>query len=560
MRRTRLVLTLLAAAAGARGAAAQENGAHDHAMPMAADPVAGGRTPLYDNLGRYHMAITTRSSMAQRYFDQGLRLTYAFNHDEAIKSYREGTREDSTCAMCWWGIAYALGPNINVPMDTSAVAPAWDALQRAVKLAPIVSPREQAYIKALAARYVPIAAADRTGLDSAWADAIGNVSRRYPADDDAATLHAEALMDLRPWHYWTNAGKPLAPSTLATVAILERVVKRNPDHPGACHFYIHAIEASNFAERAVPCADRLGSLMPGAGHLVHMPTHIYVRLGRWEEAVEHNAMAVHVDQEYLDARHPTGVYPIGYVPHNYHVMWEALTMTGRSTEALAAARAIQSKVPIEVVHTIPPLEYFSPVALFTLVRFSRWDDVLGEPAPDTDLRYTTGIWYYARGLAHAAKGNLDSAGVALDSVRAIAEKIPPEQTANLNSSRALLQIAAHHLAADIAARQGHVDQAVRAFRSGIAIEDDLVYDEPTAWIIPLRQPLGEVLLAAGRPKDAERSYRQDLIRYPNNGWSLHGLARALKAQGRTREAGTVERQFRKVWEKSDVKMADRGKR
>lgn len=560
MRRTRLVLTLLAAAAGARGAAAQENGAHDHAMPMAADPVAGGRTPLYDNLGRYHMAITTRSSMAQRYFDQGLRLTYAFNHDEAIKSYREGTREDSTCAMCWWGIAYALGPNINVPMDTSAVAPAWDALQRAVKLAPIVSPREQAYIKALAARYVPIAAADRTGLDSAWADAIGNVSRRYPADDDAATLHAEALMDLRPWHYWTNAGKPLAPSTLATVAILERVVKRNPDHPGACHFYIHAIEASNFAERAVPCADRLGSLMPGAGHLVHMPTHIYVRLGRWEEAVEHNAMAVHVDQEYLDARHPTGVYPIGYVPHNYHVMWEALTMTGRSTEALAAARAIQSKVPVEVVHTIPPLEYFSPVALFTLVRFSRWDDVLGEPAPDTDLRYTTGIWYYARGLAHAAKGNLDSAGVALDSVRAIAEKIPPEQTANLNSSRALLQIAAHHLAADIAARQGHVDQAVRAFRSGIAIEDDLVYDEPTAWIIPLRQPLGEVLLAAGRPKDAERSYRQDLIRYPNNGWSLHGLARALKAQGRTREAGTVERQFRKVWEKSDVKMADRGKR
>jgi tetratricopeptide (TPR) repeat protein len=559
MRGTRLVLTLLAAA-GARGAVAQENGAHDHAMPMAADSVAGGRTPLYDNLGRYHMAITTRSSMAQRYFDQGLRLTYAFNHDEAIKSYREGTREDSTCAMCWWGIAYALGPNINVPMDTSAVGPAWDALQRAVELAPIVSPREQAYIKALAARYVPIAAADRTGLDSAWADAIGNVSRRYPADDDAATLHAEALMDLRPWHYWTSAGKPLAPSTLATVAILERVVKRNPDHPGACHFYIHAIEASNFAERAVPCADRLGSLMPGAGHLVHMPTHIYVRLGRWEEAVEHNAMAVHVDQEYLDARHPTGVYPIGYVPHNYHVMWEALTMTGRSTEALAAARAIQSKVPIEVVHTIPPLEYFSPVVLFTLVRFSRWDDVLAEPAPDADLRYTTGIWYYARGLAHAAKGNLDSAGVALDSVRAIAEKIPPEQTANLNSSRALLQIAAHHLAADIAARQGHVDQAVRAFRSGIAIEDDLVYDEPTAWIIPLRQPLGEVLLAAGRPKDAERSYRQDLIRYPNNGWSLHGLAEALKAQGRTREADTVERRFRKVWEKSDVKMADRGNR
>ncbi|MGN6392131.1 MAG: tetratricopeptide repeat protein [Gemmatimonadales bacterium] len=560
MRGTRLVVALLAAVAEAGAVAAQETGAHDHAMPMAADSSVGGRTPLYDNLGRYHMAITTRSSVAQQYFDQGLRLTYAFNHDEAINSYREGTRQDSTCAMCWWGIAYALGPNINVPMDTAAVQPAWNALQHAVKLAPAATRREQAYIKALATRYVPVTAADRTGLDSAWAGAIGEVARRYPADDDAATLHAEALMDLRPWHYWTNAGKPLAPSTLQTVTILEGVLKRNPDHPGACHFYIHAIEASNFAGRAVPCAERLGSLMPGAGHLVHMPTHIYMRLGRWEDAVEHNAMAVHADQEYLDARHPTGVYPLGYVPHNYHVMWEALNMTGRSTEALAAARTIQSKVPIEVVRMIPPFEYYSPVALFTLVRFSRWNDALAEPAPEPDLRYTTGIWYYARGLAHAAKGHFDSAAVALDSVGAIAAKIPPEQTANLNSSRALLQVAEHHLAADIAARRGRVDEAVRGFRAGIAIEDDLVYDEPTAWAIPLRQPLGAVLLAAGRPRDAERAYRQDLVRYPNNGWSLHGLAEALKAQGRTREAAAVEKQFRKVWEKSDVKVAEVGKR
>jgi tetratricopeptide (TPR) repeat protein len=540
---------------GAGSLPAQEHEHHEMDASMADS--AGGRTPLYGNLGTYHMAVTTRSAVAQQYFDQGLRLTYGFNHDEAIKSYTEGTREDSTCAMCWWGIAYALGPNINLPMDTGAVRPAWEALQQAVKFAPLVSPREQAYIKALQARYVAEPVADRSSLDSAWARTIGDVSRRYPKDDDAATLYAEALMDLRPWNYWSNAGRPRAPSTLAQVAVLERVTKRNMNHPGACHFYIHAIEASPFPERALPCAERVGSLVPGAGHLVHMPTHIYMRLGRWDEAVEHNAMAVHVDQEYLDARHPTGVYPLGYVPHNYHVMWEALEMTGRSREALEAARAIGDKVPADVVRMIPPLEYFSPVLLFTLARFSRWDDVMKEPAPPAEFGYTTGIWHYTRGLAFAARGELDSAAVARDSVAAIAATIPPEQMVNLNSSRALLQVAERHLAADIAAREQRTDEAVRDFREGIAIEDELTYDEPTAWPLPLRQQLGAVLLAAGRPKAAEQAYREDLVRYPNNGWSLHGLAEALKAQGRDREAAVVEARFRKVWAKSDVTLAMR---
>jgi tetratricopeptide (TPR) repeat protein len=532
---------------------AQEHEHHGHEMNAAtADSSAGDRTPLYDNLGTYHKPITTSSATAQRYFDQGLRLTYGFNHDEAIKSYREGIREDSTCAMCWWGIAYALGPNINVPMDTAAVRPAWEALQQAVRLAPRASARDQAYIRALQARYSPDPTANRTALDSAWSRAIGDVARRYPKDDDAATLYAESLMDLRPWNYWNNAGKPRAPSTLETVAVLERVVKRTLDNPGACHFYIHAIEASNFAARAVPCAERLGSLVPGAGHLVHMPTHVYMRLGRWEDAVEHNAMAVHVDQEYLDARHPTGVYPLGYVPHNYHVMWEALCMTGRSAEALAAARAIAEKVPADVVRMIPPFEYYSPVVLFTLARFSRWDDVLAEPAPAPDLRYTTGIWHSTRGLAHAAKGALDSAAVERDSVAAIAAQIPPEATANLNSERTLLQIAERQLSGGLAARRNRVDEAVMALREGIALEDELTYDEPSAWALPLRQQLGAVLLAAGRPKEAEQAYREDLVRYPNNGWSLHGLAASLGAQGRAKEAARVEAQFRKVWAKADV--------
>jgi tetratricopeptide (TPR) repeat protein len=514
-----------------------------------------GRTPLYDNLGTYHMAITTRSPVAQRYFDQGLRLTYGFNHDEAIKSYREGIREDSTCAMCWWGVAYALGPNINLPMDTAAVRPAWEAVQQAAKYAPVASAKERAYVRALQARYAADPPADRAPLDSAWASAIGEVSRHYPRDDDAATLHAEALMDLRPWNYWNNAGKPRAPSTLETVTILERIVKRTLDNPGACHFYIHAIEASTFAARALPCAERLGSLVPGAGHLVHMPTHIYMRVGRWEDAAEHNAHAVHVDQKYVEARHPTGVYPLGYVPHNYHVMWEALDMLGRSEDALAAARTIAGKVPADVVRMIPPFEYYSPVVLFTLARFSRWDDVLAEPAPDSGLRYTTGVWHYTRGLAFAAKGKLDSAAVERDSLAAIATAIPPEAMANLNSMRTLLQIGERHLAGALAARQKRTDNAVRAIRAGIALEDELTYDEPSAWALPLRQQLGALLLAAGRPKEAETAYREDLVRYPNNGWSLHGLAVSLKAQGRTKEAAAAAAAFQKAWARADVKLA-----
>ena len=330
-------------------------------------------------------------------------------------------------------------------------------------------------------------------------------------------------------------------------------MKRTLDNPGACHFYIHAIEASPFAARAVPCAERLGSLVPGAGHLVHMPTHIYMRLGRWDEAVEHNEHAVHVDQEYVAARHPTGVYPLGYVPHNYHVMWEALSMLGRSEEALAAARTIADKVPADVVRTIPPFEYYSPVVLFTLARFSRWDDLLKAPAPAPDLRYTTGVWHYTRGLAYAARGALDSAALERDSLAAIAAAIPPEATANLNSMRTLLQIGERHLAGELAARRKRTDDAVRALRAGIALEDELTYDEPSAWALPLRQQLGALLLTAGRSKEAEAAYREDLIRYPNNGWSLHGLAESLKAQGRAKEAAAADARFRRAWARADVK-------
>jgi tetratricopeptide (TPR) repeat protein len=518
---------------------------------------SSGETPLYENLGTLHHTITTQSDMAQKFFDQGLRLTYAFNHDEAIKSFKQGLKHDSTCAMCYWGVAYALGPNINLPMDTSLVQPAWEATYNAVRYSVNVTPRERAYIDALAKRYSADRTANRASLDTAWARAIGRVSRLYPEDDDAATLYAEALMDLRPWNYWTNGGDPKAKSTLETVRVLETVVKRNPNHPGACHFYIHAIEASSQASRAVPCAQRLGKLMPGAGHLVHMPTHIYIKLGQWDLAAEHNAHAVHADEQYINERHPTGVYPMGYYPHNFHVMWYALNMLGRSEEAIRAARSIGEKVPPAVVKQVPALEYFSPTLLYTLARFSKWDEILRQPAPAQHLRYTTGIWHYARGLAYTAKDQPDSAAAERDKLVAIAEATPADQTMNLNSAGGLLAIARAHLAGEMAAQQGRIDEAVLQLEVAIKAEDELTYEEPPAWYMPLRQRLGAIQLAAGRPVRAEKVFREDLERRPENGWSLFGLAQSLKAQNKTKSAAKIEERFEKAWSTADVKLATR---
>ena len=528
---------------------------HHHPPGMPTAESASAPTPLYENLGSLHHTVTTQSDKAQQYFDQGLRLTYAFNHDEAIKSFKQALVHDSTCAMCYWGIAYALGPNINLPMDSSLVRPAWDASYNAVRLSVNVSPQEQAYIDALSKRYSADPKANRAALDTAWARAIGAVSRKYPDDADAAVLYAESLMDLRPWNYWSNAGKPLAPSTKEQVKVLEQVVKRNPDHPGACHFYIHAIEASPEARKALPCAQRLGSLMPGAGHLVHMPTHIYIKLGEWDLAAEDNAHALHADEEFINERHPTGVYPLGYYTHNFHVMWYALNMLGRSEDALKAARTIGERISPEVVKQIPSLEYFSPTVLYTLVRFSRWDDILKQPRPAAHLRYTTAIWHYARALAFTAREQTDSAAVERDSMVAIADELPADQMLNLNSSKSLLEIAKAHLAGEMAAQAGQVDEAVAQLQAAIQGEDQLVYDEPPAWYMPLRQRLGTILLAAGRPVRAEKVFREDLDRRPENGWSLYGLAQSLRAQNKLKPAEKIDERFERAWKTADVKLA-----
>ena len=534
---------------------AQGEPAHHHDKAAMQAAAAHAKTPLYDNLGTLHMAITSGTPAAQKYFDQGLRLTYGFNHEEAVNSFTEGARLDSACAMCYWGIAYALGPNINLPMDTGAVKPAYESIERALKLSAKVTPHERAYIQALAKRYALQPPADRAPLDSAYATAMGAVAKRYPADPNAATLYAEALMDLRPWRYWTNAGKPMAASTLEQLSVLERAVKRYPDHIGACHLYIHAIEASNEAAKALPCANRLAQLAPGAGHLVHMPSHIYLRLGMWEEAVEHNEHAVHADEKFIQDRHPTGVYPIGYYPHNWHMMWAALQQLGRGEETIQAGRKVVEIVNPDVIRQVPFLEGYAPVPLMSLVRFSRWADVLKEPAPPADFHYATAMWHYARGLAFTETGRPDSAKVEAAKLTAGADSVPEQAAVGQNSARALLAIAGKHLGGTMAAKAGRTDEAVKLLTEGVALEDELVYDEPPDWSLPLRQPLGAVLLAAERPAEAEKAYREDLKRYPRNGWSLNGLARSLKAQGKTSEAATVEEQFRKTWQKADVKLA-----
>ena len=425
----------------------------------------GAAVPLYDNLGQLSHRISTGSAAAQRYFNQGLRLTYAFNHDEAIASYTQATREDSTCAMCWWGIAYAMGPNINAPMDTSAYRPAYAAMQRAVKLAPKATPYERDMIRAMATRYSPEPVANRAGLDSAYNKAMKAAAKKYPNDAEALTLYAESQMNLSPWNYWENRGTKARPGTQETVRTLERAIARTPDHAGACHFYIHIVEASTTPERAVPCADRLAKLMPGAGHLVHMPSHIYMRVGRYDLVADHNHEAVAEDQSYIQDRKPTGFYKYTYYPHNWHMLWMGLIQLGRGAEAIDASRELAKVVPVDVVATVPPLETYFPPPYWTLVRFGKYDEMLAEPEPAAPLKYTRAMWRYSRGIAFAGKGRTAEAQTELDSVAAAAAATPKEASAGINSQKVLLELAERHLAGPAGPRQGRLgggDQGVRA--------------------------------------------------------------------------------------------------
>jgi hypothetical protein len=501
--------------------------------------------PLYDNLGDFHRKVTARP-IAQRYFDQGLRLYYAFNHAEAIRAFEEGARRDPSCAMCWWGAALARGPNINAPMDTGAVAPAWAAIAKAQRLAPRGTRVERALIGALAKRYSADPKADRARLDSAYAKAAVAVVRAYPADDDAQSLAAEAMMDLRPWNYWERDGTP-QPGTADLVARLEQVMARSPAHPGACHFYIHAVEAAA-PEKAVPCAERLAALMPGAGHIVHMPGHIYIRVGRYADAIAANEHAVHADESYIGReRPPLGIYTGAYYPHNYHFLAFAAQLTGQSGKAIEAARIVSERIPLEVAAQVP---FAQPIVVFhqlELQTFGRWDELLALPLPRSDLRFAVALAHFTRGMAFSATGREAEAKAALDSVETIAKALPADDT------RVSAEIGAYVLSAELAARAGRTEEALKALEAARELEDGMLYQEPPFWHQPVRHHLGALLLSAGRPADAEQRYREDLKRFPKNAWALAGLAASLKAQGKAAEAAEAEAQLAAAG--ADVKLA-----
>jgi tetratricopeptide (TPR) repeat protein len=517
-------------------------------------PVADGRPVFYDSLGSYSYRITTASPEAQRWFDQGLRLVYAFNHNEAQRAFRQASLLDPQCAMCYWGIALTEGSNYNHPTDADREKKALAAVQQAQQLSAAARPQERALIQAIAKRHSADAGAQRAELDRAYADAMREVSRQFPDDLEAATFFADAMMNLRPWNLWAPDGTPY-PGTEELVQTLERVLARNPNHPGALHLYIHAVEASREPGRAEAAADRLVKQMPGAGHMVHMPSHIYWRVGRYADAVTVNSAAVKADQAYFKTAQPSPIYRGLYYPHNIDFIWQSASMQGRSAETLSAAREFASNAPPEMIKQMPDMETAPVAPIVALARFGRWDDVLGHPAPPQEWSYTRGVWHYARGLAFNAKGQAAEAGQELARLEAILQSVPPERTvAFFFRTRNVLQLAANVLAGEMAAKAGDTASAERLLRAAVAEQDTHWFTEPPPWYFPVRQALGAVLLQGGRPAEAELVYREDLKRNPGNGWSLFGLSQSLKAQGKTAEAARVEESFRTAWARADVTL------
>lgn len=515
----------------------------------------GGRPVLYDSLGTYSYRITTASPQAQRWFDQGLRLVYGFNHHEAQRAFEEAVRIDPGCAMCYWGIALTEGSNYNSPTDADREKRALAAVQQAQQRAGSATEVERAFIQALARRHAADAGAQREALDQAYASAMREVAGRFPDDLEAATFFADAMMNLRPWSLWTVERTP-QPGTEEILRTLERVMVRNPDHPGALHLYIHAVEAGPDPRRGEVAADRLARLMPGAGHMVHMPSHIYWRIGRYTDAVAVNIAAVEADRRYFKTASPSPIYRGLYYPHNIDFIWQSASMQGRSADTIRAAREFAETAPAAMIKEMPDMETAPAAPIVALVRFGRWDDVLRHPEPPGDWLYTRAVWHYARGMAFNAKAQPAEARRELAALEAILKTVPPERTiAFFFRASNLIQLAGNVLAGEIAARAGDLATAERLLRSAVAEQDTHWFTEPPPWYFPVRQALGAVLLQAGRSADAEKVYREDLARNPDNGWSLFGLAQSLRAQDRTADAARADESFQRAWSRADVTLA-----
>jgi tetratricopeptide (TPR) repeat protein len=509
---------------------------------------------LFDGLGTFHRPITTSSKDAQQYFDQGMRLLWAFNHDEAARSFAKASALDPSCAMCDWGVALTVGPNYNLPvMAEPRARVAWEALGLAKQHQSAGTPVEKALIAALEQRYrgpKPLDPSHSGPQLAAYAKAMRDVAKRFPDDLDVQVLFAEALMNANPWKLWTVDGKP-SPGTPEIEATLEAVLAKNPAHPGANHYYVHTMEASPHPEKALASAERLHDMMPAAGHLQHMPAHIMQRVGRYEEASQANRAGIKADVAYMGATPPLDYYGM-YLAHNYQFLAYSASMEGRRAEAMDAVKKLREAFPVDMLLTLPGTDWYVSEIYSATIRFGLWDDMLAEPAPDVRLKALTAGYDYGRALAFAAKGQLDDANAALGALDRLAAATPADAAAGLNSATDLFAVASLVAPGEIALASGHGDEGVARLRAAAAKEDQLAYDEPADWFVPVRHQLGAALMRMGKANEAEAVYRQDLVRHPRNGWALFGLAQALRAQ--EKDASAVDREFAEAWKHADVTL------
>jgi len=522
---------------------------HDHGTPAQARLIPGA--------GNAHHAVTTTNPEAQKFFDQGLCLVYGFNHDEAERSFRRAADLDPNMAMAWWGVALAVGPNYNLPVDAEREKVAYDAIQKAKSLGAKASDSERAYIDALRQRFTNAANPNYQQLAVAYKDAMGALSKRYPDDLDAATMYAESIMMLHPWELWNFDGTP-RDGTQEVIDVLESVLKRDPNHMGAIHYYIHATEASPHPERALAVAPKLPSIAPSAGHLVHMPSHSYARTGDFDAAVESNAAAAKADENYIQASAAQGIYPMMHYSHNLHFLAFAASMQGRYSEAKQAADKLAGNLGPHV-QEMPMLQSFVVTPTLVMVRFERWDDILKQQPPPANLKVLSTFWHYAHGMAMASTGKAAQAEPDYKFLNETFNATPEDELFSApinNKTRDLLKIAKDVLAARIASSRGDSPKAIMLLEEAVSTQDGLHYDEPPDWYYPVRETLGGVLLHSGNAKMAEKVFRDDLDRNPRNGRSLFGLMQALKAQGRDQEAELVNRQFQAAWKDADMQLEE----
>ncbi|MDO6597023.1 hypothetical protein Q4512_08855 [Oceanihabitans sp. 2_MG-2023] len=513
-------------------------------------------SPLFENLGNHAYKVSTKNELAQQFFNQGLRLTYAFNHAEAHRSFMEASRLDPNLAMAFWGQAYTLGPNINDPLpDDDRKNKYNEAISKAKQLATNATKKEQDIIGALTHRYSKDLTADTPELNVAYMHAMSKLLDTYPEDTNINTLFAASVMNTVPWNYWDKDGNP-SPNIDKAKAALEKAMVLDANNPGAHHYYIHMVELPK-PDLAIPSAEKLALLMPAAGHIVHMPSHIYIRVGRYKDAVESNQKAILADEDYISQCLSQGMYPLGYYPHNIHFLWSAATLLGNSEIAIDAAKKTAEKVPTGELKELHFLQNFAATPLLAYTRFGKWNDILTIPKPNDELKHLKMIWHYARGIAFIRKNNIKDAQEELDAIASFL-KDPEMETiiaTGFDNGTTISKLAFQVVAGELEALKGNYDSAITHLESAVKMEDNLIYNEPSAWYIPPRQNLGAVLLQANKYKEAELVFKEDLKNLRQNGWSLMGLYQSLKAQGKLDEANKIKLEFDTAWKDADIEIS-----